>query len=101
MSGEGICKHGQTQALMSVHYMMDTGLFMAEITIKCVDCGMPFQFMGLPAGISVSKPSVDPLGFELRVPIKPYAVAGPIPDLVQQTFDEIQQDQKTPPEQRG
>lgn len=49
----------------------------AEISIKCTDCGEPFQFIGLPMGHSpyTSMTSFDQL--ELRAAIKPQN--GPFP----------------------
>lgn len=50
--------------------------FSADVKINCADCGMPFEFIGLPAGISAtnSKPMVSMDGKELRAPIKPSSV---------------------------
>ncbi|MEL6257863.1 MAG: hypothetical protein AAFQ67_02250 [Pseudomonadota bacterium] len=45
--------------------------FVAEIRIKCRDCGAQFQFHGLPLGLSAYRPTVSIDGFELRAPIMP------------------------------
>jgi hypothetical protein len=43
--------------------------FMAEITVKCADCSLPFHFVGLDAGMSFARPMVNGNGTELRAPI--------------------------------
>lgn len=48
--------------------------FMAEIRIKCLDCGLPFRFLGLGFGLSFDKPRLSPDALELRAPIEPEIV---------------------------
>jgi hypothetical protein len=49
--------------------------FMADVHIWCADpphgCGRPFQFIGLPLGMSYAQPMASPDGTELRAPITP------------------------------
>lgn len=47
--------------------------YAADVKINCADCGMPFEFVGLPKGISAtnSKPTVSMDGMELRAPLVP------------------------------
>lgn len=45
--------------------------YSADITIKCKDCGKPFEFMGLPMGYSPMQPMCSVDGLEARVPLKP------------------------------
>jgi hypothetical protein len=47
--------------------------FAVDVKINCAECGMPFEFIGLPVGISAmnSKPMISMDGKELRAPIKP------------------------------
>lgn len=45
--------------------------FVAEITIKCGDCGEHFKFDGVPAGLSYDSPATSVDGRELRAPIRP------------------------------
>ena len=45
--------------------------YMADVTVKCADCGTPFRFIGLPAGIDFKSPMVSVNGEELRAPIAP------------------------------
>ena len=44
------CKHMNFEASVNVARIEDKGRFMAEIHIRCKDCGTPFQFMGLKPG---------------------------------------------------
>ena len=45
--------------------------YTTDIKIQCADCGMPFQFLGLPMGVSPTFPTRSMDGLELRQPIKP------------------------------
>lgn len=45
--------------------------YCAEIQIKCTDCGLPFRFIGVPAGNHYGEPRVSIDGQELRAPIEP------------------------------
>ena len=45
--------------------------YTADIKVKCVDCGVSFRFVGLPAGNHHSEPRVSVDGIELRAPIEP------------------------------
>lgn len=53
---------------------------------------MPFQFEGVPVGISLSRPMMSLSNFELTVPIKPYAEVGPVPENIQDCFEGIRRD---------
>ncbi len=43
--------------------------YSADIKIECRDCGQPFEFIGLPNGMSFYRPTVSINGLELRVPL--------------------------------
>lgn len=45
--------------------------YMAEIRLTCADCGEPFRWTGLSAGINFRVPMTDVTGQELRAPIRP------------------------------
>ncbi len=45
--------------------------FQADVTIKCTQCGLPFRFIGLPAGIDLEGASVSIDGCEGRFAIAP------------------------------
>lgn len=42
-----------------------------DMRLECADCGTPFEFMGLPHGISPDKPMGSPDNKEARMPIRP------------------------------
>lgn len=67
-----MCEHRDFQAVVTINRIADcpTG-FMADVRIKCADCGIPFEFVGLPSGLHFEKPMVSIDSTELRAPIKP------------------------------
>lgn len=70
------CKHEIFECQCSVGRLTDgypgpvTG-YMVDIHIKCVQCGIPFEFIGVPGGYSPGQPMVNFDATELRAPIKP------------------------------
>jgi hypothetical protein len=66
------CPHEGFSAIVAVNRLTDSGLFIADITIHCVQCEQPFRFIGgLPAGLRFDTPSVSIDETELHVPIEP------------------------------
>lgn len=65
------CEHLNFDAEVDVNRLNDVGAFMADIRIKCHDCGHPFQFPKLGSGIRSDRASTSIDGQELHVPIKP------------------------------
>ena len=45
--------------------------YVADITITCAACGLPFHFIGPTAGLSFTRPTVDVAGTTLHAPIAP------------------------------
>jgi hypothetical protein len=45
--------------------------YAADVRIKCDQCGLPFRWMGLDAGIHPQQPRVSVDALELRAPIEP------------------------------
>lgn len=45
--------------------------FTTDITVKCADCGLPFEWIGFEAGMMPDRAMVDTSAQELRAPIKP------------------------------
>lgn len=45
--------------------------YVADLQIRCQQCGLPFRFIGLPAGSHFAEPRVSPDGTELRAPMEP------------------------------
>lgn len=52
--------------------------YTADIEISCTDCGIPFQFIGLPHGASINEPCCSIGAEEARLPIEPrrYVLTG-------------------------
>lgn len=45
--------------------------YMAEVRVKCAECGTEFRFVGLPAGMDYNSPCVSVDACEARMPIAP------------------------------
>lgn len=45
--------------------------YMADITVACADCGEPFRWCGVPAGLNFSHPTVSVDETELHAPLRP------------------------------
>jgi hypothetical protein len=58
-----------------INRIEDTGRFMADVTIKCLDCGEPFQFIGLQPGLNMNGATVSIDGLEARMAILPNSQA--------------------------
>lgn len=71
MNDTTTCKHETFGAQVNVNRMEDTGRFIANVTIKCVECDLAFEFVGPAAGIAWDRPTVSLDGTELHVPIEP------------------------------
>lgn len=70
--GNEICDHTKAHySVVNIIYLIDSKKFMADVTIYCKDCNMPFRFIGLPLGFSTEAPHMDPMGYEARMPIGP------------------------------
>ena len=65
------CLHEQFAANVAVNRLEDVGLFSADITIRCAQCGEDFGFVGLEAGYSPTEPRVSIDGLTLIAPIEP------------------------------
>ena len=65
------CAHEQFVAAVDVNRMLDTGRFLADVRIKCVQCDSPFRFLGVAAGIAWDRPACSINETELHVPIEP------------------------------
>jgi hypothetical protein len=74
-----ICAHNQftIEASVTKHIQLVTSNesdhFALVAQVKCTDCGMPFEFVGLPR-VGVPDPqvaAVNPTGLMVQVPIRP------------------------------
>ena len=72
-----VCEHNNFHADVKVGRILkhDTDSvpsgYLAEIRVHCVDCGLPFVFQGVEAGMLFTKPMASPDGQELRAPLRP------------------------------
>lgn len=80
------CKHYNFAMIGKVGRMvrdgddLETGApiaFHVDITVTCRDCGLPFEWVGFPAGFSFLEPMVSVDNLELRTPLKPQGVTMP------------------------
>lgn len=71
MCSPSICKHLNFDAAVRVVRLEDTGRFVAEVGIKCLECGTPFQFLGLQPGVNFDGATADLDGLEARLGICP------------------------------
>lgn len=66
-----MCKHMEFSAQVNVLRLEDSGIFNCDITIKCVECGEPFSFIGLPSGVDLEGAMVSIDDTEARLAIVP------------------------------
>ena len=80
------CRHMNFKANVNVARLEDSGRFMADVRITCTDCGLPFQFNGLPAGLATNGAAVSVDGLEARLSISPQgSVSSPLDNIVLRT----------------
>ena len=70
------CEHEEFAAFVDVARLSDDdggpiNGYSANIRIDCARCGERFRFVGVPAGLSFSKPTCSVDEGELHVPIRP------------------------------
>jgi len=71
------CKHLVFSANVVVNRLLDdndqtkVANYIADLTVKCNDCGLPFEFIGIPGGVSFHQPAVGIDRLEARLPIVP------------------------------
>lgn len=65
------CTHEDFEAWVDVHRLIDSGRFQADVRIKCKACGVPFRFIGLPAGLDLDGAATSADATEARLAIAP------------------------------
>ena len=66
------CPHEGFRVEAGVNRLLDTGRFIADVRIHCVQCDEAFRFMGVAqAGLRFDVPTVSIDETELHVPIEP------------------------------
>lgn len=65
------CAHEAFEGNNAVNRMTDTGQFMFDVTIRCSQCGLPFQFIGLALGLDLSGAAMSVDGLTAHLTIVP------------------------------
>ena len=65
------CAHHNFDCFVNVARIEDVGRFMADVTVRCADCGTPFRFIGLPTGLDLDGACASVDGTEARLAIAP------------------------------
>ena len=65
------CQHEEFISTVTVNRLDDIGRFSADVNIKCNQCGLPFRFIGLPAGVDLNGAAVNGDATEARLAIAP------------------------------
>jgi hypothetical protein len=69
-----MCYHNNFHTTSTITRIVDDGFVVSEfrldIKVHCVECGLPFEFVGPPCGISDIEPTTSYDRKELRMPIK-------------------------------
>ena len=70
------CPHEDFNAFVAVNRLTATDDgpvegYSADIKVECRDCGEPFRWIGVPAGLDPRQPAVSIDETELRAPLRP------------------------------
>lgn len=69
------CLHMNFDAVVTVNRIAEEGqvptAYNADITVTCADCGEPFRWTGLRAGVSFAFPMVSVNEREMHAPLRP------------------------------
>lgn len=72
------CKHEQFYCTANVFRLheeddetKDVKSYSMDVKVHCVQCGTPFEFIGLPLGLSPHQPMASFDATEARMPIRP------------------------------
>lgn len=73
---QAACPHEKFTARVEVTRLADreggpVAGYAADITVGCIDCGLPFAWAGVPGGVSPGQPACSADLLELRAPIEP------------------------------
>lgn len=75
-----MCEHKDFEAQVDINRLEDTGQFAADIRVRCSECNLPFQFIGLPTGLNMEGAAVSADATEARLAIVPYGQAPTVLD---------------------
>lgn len=77
-----MCKHHNFIANVSVGRITETEeeetnpeadikVYMAEVVVKCVDCGIEMQFLGVEGGMNFNYPTTNFDASKIHLPMRP------------------------------
>lgn len=93
------CQHENFAATVDVGRLSHPGRdglrFIADIKIKCDDCGKPMRFIGMPIGVDLNGCAVSANGTEARLAIHPFGEQ--VPGLSQDEPAGFRQIEQLPP----
>lgn len=69
------CGHFNFMTNAKIARLEDSGGFMADIMINCIDCKKQFKFLGMPLGLNMNGVAVSPDLGEARLAIAPMSEA--------------------------
>jgi hypothetical protein len=75
--GSANCKHLHFEIGHQVGRLTDqddsekVNSFTLDLMVRCADCGLPFEFVGMPGGFSSQQPMCNFDAKEARIPIRP------------------------------
>lgn len=78
MKDQKDCQHEQFEADVAVGRISEVEggpitHYTADVKIKCIECGLPFEFIGMPAGMNRKFPTTNVDFTEAHLPIRPYS----------------------------
>ncbi len=77
------CLHtASCKADCTIEFTEDSGRFLLGVRVHCQDCGKPFVFLGLPAGVNLEGAAVSVDGTEARLAIAPEGTVPTALDLI-------------------
>ena len=72
------CQHHKFEASVAVGRLLnehrEVANYTAEVRVHCAECGLNFQFVGMPMGSSNYQPMKSADGLETRLPIAPTGI---------------------------
>lgn len=71
MNNPRACEHKAFKCTCTTNRIEDIGAFVLDVTIECTQCGEPFQFLGLPAGLNFNSPTISIDGLTVHLPVLP------------------------------
>jgi hypothetical protein len=71
MNASAKCPHPGVEVHTEFTAMTDTNVRAMQLMVKCAHCKQQFTFLGLPMGVSLSRPTMSVDGSVLYAPMVP------------------------------